>query len=200
MLDVQTTVVHFSGWQMLLAASLFLLAVLVPVWAVRRIANAIPPVYAPQGMPSGVGGLLLLTVGILIVEAVNALWHFGRAAGEAARVIAMDSDFVWPAVQTVIPDFAAAFFLMIAVGALVFGRSPFALGLAVFSAWLGGPMVAFLRTIYLGLPLEVAGEPTGLFFLTLVITVYLLFSNRPALTYGTRAGRQLAAQRGSSRT
>ena len=72
------------------------------------------------------------------------------------------------------------------------------MGAAVVCAWLGGPLVAVLRTIYLGLPIELAGEPTGLLFLTVVVTLYLLFSNRPALTYGTASGRRLALSRGGS--
>lgn len=173
---METTVVHFSGMQVMLMIALCAIAVLVPVWAIRRIARAVPPVYQVPGIPSGVGGLLLFTIVLLIVEAVNALYHFGRAAGEAARVISMSTDYLWPVAQTLIPDFAASFFLLIAIGALV----------------------AVLRTIYLGLPIELAGEPTGLLFLTVVVTLYLLFSNRPALTYGTASGRRLALSRGGS--
>ena len=190
---METTVVHFSGMQVMLMIALCAIAVLVPVWAIRRIARAVPPVYQVSGIPSGVGGLLLFTIVLLIVEAVNALYHFGRAAGEAARVISMSTDYLWPVAQTLIPDFAASFFLLIAIGALVFGRSSVALGAAVVCAWLGGPL-----TIYLGLPIELAGEPTGLLFLTVVVTLYLLFSNRPALTYGTASGRRLALSRGGS--
>lgn len=120
---METTVVHFSGMQVMLMIALCAIAVLVPVWAIRRIARAVPPVYQVPGIPSGVGGLLLFTIVLLIVEAVNALYHFGRAAGEAARVISMSTDYLWPVAQTLIPDFAASFFLLIAIGALVFGRS-----------------------------------------------------------------------------
>ena len=183
---METTVVHFSGMQVMLMIALCAIAVLVPVWAIRRIARAVPPVYQVPGIPSGVGGLLLFTIVLLIVEAVNA------------RVISMSTDYLWPVAQTLIPDFAASFFLLIAIGALVFGRSSVALGAAVVCAWLGGPLVAVLRTIYLGLPIELAGEPTGLLFLTVVVTLYLLFSNRPALTYGTASGRRLALSRGGS--
>ena len=124
---METTVVHFSGMQVMLMIALCAIAVLVPVWAIRRIARAVPPVYQVPGIPSGVGGLLLFTIVLLIVEAVNALYHFGRAAGEAARVISMSTDYLWPVAQTLIPDFAASFFLLIAIGALVFGRSSVAL-------------------------------------------------------------------------
>ena len=117
---------------------------------------------------------------------------------QGAVAAAPAEDYLWPVAQTLIPDFAASFFLLIAIGALVFGRSSVALGAAVVCAWLGGPLVAVLRTIYLGLPIELAGEPTGLLFLTVVVTLYLLFSNRPALTYGTASGRRLALSRGGS--
>ena len=195
---METTVVHFSGTQAMLMLALLALAVLLPVWAIRRIARAVPPAYTAPGAASGVGGLLLFTIVMLVIEAVFALYHFGRAAGEAARVITMSADYIWPVVQTMIPDFSASFFLLIAIGALVFGRSPTALAPAVVCACLGGPLVAVLRTIYLGLPVELASEPTGLFFLTVVVTVYLLFSNRPALTYGTASGRKFALSRGGS--
>ena len=131
---METTVVHFSGMQVMLMIALCAIAVLVPVWAIRRIARAVPPVYQVSGIPSGVGGLLLFTIVLLIVEAVNALYHFGRAAGEAAHVISMSTDYLWPVAQTLIPDFAASFFLLIAIGALVFGRSSVALGAAVVCA------------------------------------------------------------------
>lgn len=185
--------------QVMLMIALCAIAVLVPVWAIRRIARAVPPVYQVPGIPSGVGGLLLFTIVLLIVEAVNALYHFGRAAGEAARVISMSTDYLWPVAQTLIPDFAASFFLLIAIGALVFGRSSVALGAAVVCAWLGGPLVAVLRTIYLGLPIELAGEPTGLLFLIGVRDPLssLLQSSRQ-LTYGTASGRRLALSRGGS--
>mgnify|MGYP006893905647 FL=1 len=116
---METTVVHFSGMQVMLMIALCAIAVLVPVWAIRRIARAVPPVYQVPGIPSGVGGLLLFTIVLLIVEAVNALYHFGRAAGEAARVISMSTDYLWPVAQTLIPDFAASFFLLIAILSLI---------------------------------------------------------------------------------
>lgn len=121
---METTVIHFSGMQLMLMLALCAVAVLLPVWAIRRIARAVPPACRAPGVASGVGGLLLLTIVLLVAEAVNALYHFGRAAGEAARIISMSADYLWPVVQTMIPDFAASFFLLIAIGALVFGRSP----------------------------------------------------------------------------
>ena len=196
MVEVSSTVIHFTGMQMLLLTGLFLIAVLGPLWILKRFAQIVPPVYKVNGIPSGVGGLLLMVVGILVAQAVSALYHFGRAAGEVQRVIAMDSSFWWAAAQTLIPDLVSVVCLLTAIGALVFGRRPFALRLGIVMSWLGGPLVAFLRYLYLGLPIEVAGEPTGLFFLTIVMTLYLLFSNRPALTYGTESGRHLAEQRG----
>ena len=56
---MEPTVVHFSGMQVMLMIALCAIAVLVPVWAIRRIARAVPPVYQVPGIPSGVGGLLL---------------------------------------------------------------------------------------------------------------------------------------------
>ena len=149
---METTVVHFSGMQVMLMIALCAIAVLVPVWAIRRIARAVPPVYQVPGIPSGVGGLLLFTIVLLIVEAVNALYHFGRAAGEAARVISMSTDYLWPVAQTLIPDFAASFFLLIAIGALVFGRSSVALRKKATASSLPSPSRSIICTLCKLLP------------------------------------------------
>ena len=149
---METTVVHFSGMQVMLMIALCAIAVLVPVWAIRRIARAVPPVYQVPGIPSGVGGLLLFTIVLLIVEAVNALYHFGRAAGEAARVISMSTDYLWPVAQTLIPDFAASFFLLIAIGALVFGRSSVALRKKATASSTPSPSRSTICTLWRLLP------------------------------------------------
>lgn len=47
---METTVVHFSGMQVMLMIALCAIAVLVPVWAIRRIARAVPPVYQVPGI------------------------------------------------------------------------------------------------------------------------------------------------------
>ena len=128
--------VTFSFWQLAMFAGLIVLAAAIPLWLLSRLAGAVPPAVSVPGKKGGVGGLLLVTVGILVVEALASLWHFGRGLGEVIRIMLMDTSFIWPVLQTLIPDFAAAVFLMTAVGALVFGRSPRALGLAVVCAWL----------------------------------------------------------------
>ena len=56
---METTVVHFSGMQVMLMIALCAIAVLVPVWAIRRIARAVPPVYQVSGIPSGVGEMCI---------------------------------------------------------------------------------------------------------------------------------------------
>ena len=183
--------VTFSFWQLAMFAGLIVLAAAVPLWLLSRLAGAVPPAVSVPGRKGGVGGLLLVTVGILVVEALASLWHFGRGLGEVIRIMLMDTSFIWPVLQTLIPDFAAAVFLITAVCALVFGRSPRALGLAFVCAWLGGPLTAVLRHLYLGIPLDVTGEPTAFCLLTVVISFYLLFSVRSALTYGTAAARRM---------
>ena len=183
--------VTFSFGQLALFACLAVLGAALPLWFLSKLAGSVPPAVSVPGKKSGVGGLLLVTLGILVIEALTSLWHFGRGLGEVIRIMLMDTSFIWPVLQTLIPDFAAAVFLMASVCALTFGRTPRALGIAVVCAWLGGPLTAVLRNIYLGVPLDLTGEPTAFCLLTVVISIYLLFSVRSALTYGTASGRQL---------
>lgn len=186
--------VTFTFWQIACFVGLGLAFVLLPLWAIRRIASSIPPACSAPGYRSGVGGMLLAVIAVLIAEALAELFLLGRSAGEAARVMAMDSQYIWPAFKTLIPDLTSSIFLIAAVVLLTFVRSSSALYGAVVCAWLGGPLVSALRLTYLGVPITVTSEPSAYVLLTAVISLYLLFAVRPALTYGTRAGRELEAR------
>lgn len=185
------TVVSFSSGQiaMFVCAGIFLL--LLPIFCVRLIGKAFPPVYSVPGRESGIGGLLLFTIGVILAESFLSLYHFGLGVGEVIHIASMDARFIWPAVQTLIPDFVAALFLISAAGILTCKRKSEALYTATVMMWLGGPLTAFLRQYYLGIPFSIDGEPTASFLLTCVLTFYLLFSDRSALTYGTKAGARL---------
>jgi hypothetical protein len=186
--------VTFTFWQIAIFAAVGILFVLLPLWAIKRIASSIPPACSAPGYKSGIGGMLLFVIAVLIVEALAALFMLGRAAGEALRVMTMDSQYVWPAFKTLIPDLTASIFLIAAVVLLTFVRSSSALYGAVVCAWLGGPLVSALRLKNLGVPITVTSEPSAYVLLTAVISLYLLFAVRPALTYGTRSGRELEAR------
>ena len=97
--------VTFSFWQLAMFAGLIVLAAAIPLWLLSRLAGAVPPAVSVPGKKGGVGGLLLVTVGILVVEALASLWHFGRGLGEVIRIMLMDTSFIWPVLQTLIPDF-----------------------------------------------------------------------------------------------
>ena len=189
------TVVSFSTGQigMMIGAAVILL--LLPIVLVRILGRAFPPVYGISHRASGVGGMLLFTIGVIFAEAFFALFHFGKGLGEVFHIASMDARFIWPAIQTLIPDLAAALFLFSAACILTGKRSAKALYTATAMMWLGGPLTAFLRQYYLGIPFAIDGEPTASFLLTCVLTLYLLFSDRAALTYGTAAGARLFESR-----
>ena len=77
--------VTFTFWQIAIFAAVGILFVLLPLWAIKRIASSIPPACSAPGYKSGIGGMLLFVIAVLIVEALAALFMLGRAAGEALR-------------------------------------------------------------------------------------------------------------------
>ena len=154
----------------------------------------VPPVVKIPGMPCGIGGLLSFLLFCFSFEAAWSLWTFGRALGEVIRVAVMDAAFIWPAVKTLIPSLFASF---AAVGVLVLlavGRSPAALWTSVVLLWVAGPVNDWLESVILGVPFAPGQAFAGVSVFTVVATVYLLFSRRPAFTYGTRGAKKIAAQ------
>ena len=75
---METTVVHFSGMQVMLMIALCAIAVLVPVWAIRRIARAVPP-RSGRPLPP------LRAAMELSIDAKNALVRSARAFRASAR-------------------------------------------------------------------------------------------------------------------
>ena len=190
-----TVVVSFSTGQLGMIICAAIVVLLLPIVFVKILGRAFPPVYTVSHRASGVGGFLLFTIGVIFAESFIALYHFGQGLGEVFHIASMDSSFIWPAVQTLIPDLAAALFLISAAYVLTCKRSTEALYTATAMLWLGGPLTAFLRQYYLGIPFTLDGEPTASFLLTCVLTLYLLFSDRAALTYGTNSGTRLYESR-----
>lgn len=174
-----------------------LVGLIVPVvlWAVLLfIGKRVPPVVKIPGMPCGIGGLLSFLLFSFSFEAAWSLWTFGRALGEVIRVAVMDAAFIWPAVKTLIPSLFAS---VAAVGVLVLlavGRSPAALWTSVVLLWVAGPVNDWLESVILGVPFAPGQAFAGVSVFTVVATVYLLFSRRPAFTYGTRGAKKIAAQ------
>lgn len=174
-----------------------LVGLIVPIvlWAVLLvIAKRVPPVVKLPGMPSSVGGLLSLLLFCLAFEAAWSLWIFGRALGEVIRVAMMDAQFIWPAVKTLIPSLFASFAGVGVLVLLAVGRSPAALWTAVALLWFTGPVNDWLESVILGVPFAPDQAFAGVSIFTIVATVYLLFSRRPAFTYGTRSAKRIAAQ------
>ncbi len=185
------TVVSFSTGQIGMIVCAAVIVLLLPIILVKILGRAFPPVYTISHRASGIGGILLFTIGVIFAESFFALYHFGQGLGEVFHIASMDSRFIWPAIQTLIPDLVAALFLVSAAFVLTCKRTAEALYTATAMMWLGGPLTAFLRQYYLGIPFTFDGEPTASFLLTCVLTLYLLFSDRAALTYGTNSGARL---------
>lgn len=162
--------------------------------ALALVARAVPPAVRVPGVAGNVGGLMLVFFFFLAAEATFVLFQFGRAAGEAAGVIAMDASFAWPALKTIIPQGVAAVGMVVMLLLLTVGRSPGALYGAVVAFWVAGPVADFLRMPLLGIPFDVSQNFMGISVFTIIATCYLLFSTRTSLLYGTRSGRQIAAR------
>ena len=157
----------------------------------RFIARGVPPACSVPGMPAGVGGLLLALLFFLCVDAMLQLFELGRGAGEVARVISMDADFAWPAIKTIIPGAITVFALLAAIMTLTIGRSRAALWFAVLLLWVAGPGGDFLKAVILGIPVDVSSGFAGISTFTILATLYLLFSNRSAFTYGLSSARKI---------
>ncbi len=176
--------VQFSWMQISVVVLLAAALAAVILWAVSRIARAVPPALEKPGYASGVSGVLLFVVLFMWLTAITPLFRLGREAAEVARVIMLDAQYWAAAVQTLIPDLVSAVLLTIASFMLTLGRTPRALYTAVVLGWLGGPASAFLRAEFLNIPLTLTGEPSAYVLAMVVVTLYLVFADRAALTYG----------------
>lgn len=161
-----------------------LVALVIIIWAIARIANVVPPALTKPGYKSGVGGVLLFVVLYFWLVAVTPLFRLGREGAEVVRVMMLDASYVGSAIQTLIPDLVSAILLTVTAFLLTVGRSAKVLYIALGLAWLGGPAASLMRAYFLNIPFSITAEPNALFVAMLVASVYLLFADRSALTYG----------------
>lgn len=184
----------FEQFSIAFTGSGLLLALFVPLLLtlfLRIIGRGVPPACEVPGMPAGIGGLLLGLLFFLSVDAMLLLFELGRGAGEVARVISMDADFAWPAIKTIIPGAIVVFALLAAIMVLTIGRSRAALWTAVVLLWVAGPGGDFLKAVILGIPVDVSSGFAGISTFTILATIYLLFSNRSAFTYGLSSAKKI---------
>ena len=106
---------------------------------------------------------------ILSVKAALSLFELGRQAGEAANVLAVSIDFVGPVLKSLIPATVNALAILLALFLLAFGRRRLTLFTALVCVWIAGPA---------------SDGFYGISFFTILVTLYLLFSERSANTYG----------------
>ena len=151
------------------------LMVLIPVllalffWVIGRV---VPPARRPAGRPAGLGGLLCVVLLILSVKAALSLFELGRQAGEAANVLAVSIDFVGPVLKSLIPATVNALAILLT------------LFTALVCVWIAGPASDGLNAVILGVPYNMSSGFYGISFFTILVTLYLLFSERSANTYG----------------
>ena len=119
---------------------------------------------------------------ILSVKAALSLFELGRQAGEAANVLAVSIDFVGPVLKSLIPATVNALAILLALFLLAFGRRRLTLFTAL--VWIAGPASDGLNAVILGVPYNMSSGFYGISFFTILVTLYLLFSERSANTYG----------------
>lgn len=189
--------VHFT-WLQIGGFILVSLAVIwAIVWAIGRIAKAVPPALTKPGYKSGIGGLLLWVVVFSWILAVTPLFRLGRDSAEVVRVMMLDASYAGSVLGTLVPDLLSAPFLTVTAFMLTVGRSAKALYTALVLAWLGGPIVALLRMYFLNTPFKIDSEPNAFFVAMIVGTIYLLFADRSALTYGLPRAEYLPEREGA---
>lgn len=158
------------------------------------IAKSAPPAAKIPSVAAGVGGFLLVILFGLAAEATIQLFELGKGAGEAARVISMDPSYAWPAIKTVLPVAVVAASLLLAILLLTLGRSSGALYLALLFIWVSGPIGDWLKAVILGIPFDPGRGFFGVSFFVVIASLYLLFSNRAAFTYGLPSARRMEAR------
>ena len=171
------------------------LMALVPVvlalffWVIGRV---VPPAVRPAGRPAGLGGLLCAVLLILSVKAALSLFELGREAGEAAKVLAVSIDFAGPVLKSMIPAIVNALAILLALFLLSFGRSRATLYASILCVWIAGPASDGLKAVILGIPYNMSSGFYGVSFFTILVTLYLLFSERAANTYGLHGAARAA--------
>lgn len=144
------------------------------------------PKFMWPGAASGVGGWLGFFILISGFKTAfdflgfsAAALHVGEIASQAGFSLAASAAFV----KT--PELIAFAGSIVSTASLAFGRSPKFLILGIAGLWIAGPASALARDYIYSYPLAAAGSVSA--FL-IVETLYLVFSNRVALTYGTSRG------------
>lgn len=158
------------------------------------IAKSAPPAARIPGISAGVGGFMLVILFGLAADATIQLFELGKGAGEVARIISMDSSYAWPAIKTIIPGALSAIGVLLALALLTLGRSTAALALAILFMWAAGPLADLLKAAVLGIPFDPGRGFFGISFFLIIATIYLLFSNRAAFTYGLSSARRMEAR------
>lgn len=170
--------IHFTMTGLLFAGAVpVILAAL--LWLVGR---SVPP--AVRDARAGIGGLLLLVLLILSVKAVLSMFDLGHQAGEAVRVISVDSNFAWPAIKSTLPAIVNTVSILSVLVLLAIGRTRGALFTALALVWVAGPGDDLLKMLILGIPFDLSQGFLGISFFTILVTLYLLLSVRSSMTYG----------------
>lgn len=165
------------------------LVVTTVLWGLGRL---VPPAVRVPGYPAGISGFLLVLLFVICVSAAIQLFSVWIDSAEVLRVISMDSSFAWPAVKTLLPGLAAAGADLLAGLLLTLGRSRLTLWAALICLWMAGPGADVMKAWILGIPFDAHSGFFGISLFTIISTLYLLFSNRAAYTYGFSSARRMA--------
>ena len=170
--------VHFTPLQVILNIVIALLAVALPTWVLWIVGSKIPPVLTCEGRKSGFAGSLPFFTATLVFFFLYWVIMTAVDAAQAYRFILMSVDYT--PLQILMPMIPDVLFV------LIFGWVIVRLTMKRSSRAVAEAGAVFYQTPDLNV--------TGLFasfFYALAATVYLVFSDRVALTYGTRRGRSL---------
>ena len=163
--------VHFTPLQVILNIVIALLAVALPTWVLWIVGSKIPPALPCEGRKSGFAGSLPFFTATLVFFFLYWVIMTAVDAAQAYRFILMSVDYT--PLQILMPMIPDVLFV------LIFGWVIVRLTMKRSS-----------RVVAEAVDLNVTGLFAS-FFYALAATVYLVFSDRVALTYGTRRGRSL---------
>ena len=99
-------------------------------------------------------------------------------------MLAVSIDFVGPVLKSLIPATVNAIAILLALFLLAFGRRRLTLFTALVCVWIAGPASDGLNAVILGVPYNMSSGFYGISFFTILVTLYLLFSERSANTSG----------------
>ena len=184
--------VHFTPLQVILNIVIALLAVALPTWVLWIVGSKIPPALTCEGRKSGFAGSLPFFTATLVFFFLYWVIMTAVDAAQAYRFILMSVDYT--SLQILMPMIPDVLFVLIfgwVIVRLTMKRSSRVVAEAVAVIWVLGPIGTLGSFFFYQTPdLNVTGLFAS-FFYALAATVYLVFSDRVALTYGTRRGRSL---------